>query len=272
MQLRRAPAAVRGAALERAHAGRLPGAALDHAHDPPADHVRAQPRLPAVPARRQLERAQRGDHPAGLSDRLLPDLRARAHVHAGSAVRDHGRRPVDRRRHPARLLQPPAADPAARHRADRRPARRGHAPGRVPGDHLPDRRARLRRPPRGGAGRRARAVRALGDGRGRVRLDRARDRAADRQRRGRPGRLPAAVRAPLPELGGAAARPDRQRLVPDGRDDQPGQLPDRGLPQPVHHRLGRRGAGAGVRRARSGSSPFGMWAATAALRTRMERT
>ena len=69
---------------------------------------------------------ERGDLPARLPDRLLPHLRARAHLHAGRAVRDHGRRPVDRRRHPARLLQPPAADAAARPGADRRPARRGH--------------------------------------------------------------------------------------------------------------------------------------------------
>ena len=36
-------------------------------------------------------------------------------------------------------------------------------------------------------------------------------------------------------------------LVPDGRDDQPGLVPDRGDPEPDHHRLGRR------RRSRSGS-------------------
>ena len=72
--------------------------------------------------------------------------------------------------------------------------------------------------------------------------------------------------------GALPARPDRQRLVPDGRDDQPGQLPDRGLSQPLHHRLGRRGARARVRRRASAILVIGMWAATAALRTRMERT
>ena len=59
------------------------------------------------------------------------------------------------------------------------------------------------------------AVRALGAGRRRVRLARPRDRPADRQRRGGAGRLPAPVRAPLPQLRRAAARPDRERLVPD---------------------------------------------------------
>ena len=252
-------------ALERALAGRLPRAALGHADDAPADRCSCPSLVfPLFLLAVNSSGLERRDQPPRLPDRLLPDLRARPHLHAGRAVRDDGRRPVDRRGHPARLLQPPAADPAAQHRADRRPARRGRR------SRASFRRstylivgARLRRPPRGGTGRRARAVRALGDGRGRVRLDRARDRAAHRQRRGRAGRLPAAVRAPLPELGGAAARPDRQRLVPDGRHDQPGQLPDRGLPQPPHHRLGRRGA-----RARPSASRSGSWRSACGRRPR----
>ena len=101
-----APARVRSGTLTP---GRLSGPPVDHPHDPPADHVRAQPGLPALPARGQRERALGGDLAARVPDRLLPHLRPRADLHAGGAVRDHGRRPVDRRRHPARLLQSPPA-------------------------------------------------------------------------------------------------------------------------------------------------------------------
>ena len=94
--------------------GRLPGATVDHAHDPPADDDRPEPDLPAVPARRELERARGGDPHPGLPHRLLPQLRDRPDLHAGRTVRHHGRRPVDRPGHPARLLQPAAAHAAAR--------------------------------------------------------------------------------------------------------------------------------------------------------------
>ena len=66
-------------------------------------------------------------------------------------------------------------------------------------------------------------------------------------RRGGPGRLPAHVRARVPELVVAAAQPDRDRLVPHGRDLQPGLVLDRGDPLADHHRLGWRGAGTRLR-------------------------
>ena len=81
----------------------------------------------------------------------------------------------------------------------------------------------------------------------RLRLHRPVLRLPHRQQRGGPGPVPGAVRVPVPVLGLAAARPDRAGLVPDDRHLQPGQLPDRGRAQPVHHRLGSRGAGAGLR-------------------------
>ena len=64
------------------------------------------------------------------------------------------------------------------------------------------------------------------------------------------GMFPLLFVLPLLQLDLAAARPDPAGLVPDDRDDQPGQLPDRGDPQPVDLRLGRRGAGAGLRNRR----------------------
>src|SRR4029079_11581737 len=67
------------------------------------------------------------------------------------------------------------------------------------------------------------------------------------QRRGGPGRVPALLRRAVPLVDVAAARPDRDRLVPHRRHLQPGLVHARGDPLPVHHRLGRRGAGAGVR-------------------------
>ena len=58
-------------ALEHAHPGRLSRPALGHPDAAPADHVRAQPRLPAVPARRQLERA-RARRPTSPASRPTP--------------------------------------------------------------------------------------------------------------------------------------------------------------------------------------------------------
>ena len=137
----------------------------------------------------------------GLPDRLVPDLRARAHVHAGSAVRDHGRG------------QSIAADIQYGffNRLQLTPLRgtaliAGQLSGVLVqggiqaityllvglafGAHLD-----------AGVGRRPRTARALVAGRRRLRLDRARDRPSDRQRRGGPGRVPAALRLPLPQLG-----------------------------------------------------------------------
>ena len=106
--------------------GRLPGRTLDHAHV--RQPILFVPSLvfPLFLLAVNSSGLEAATSLPGLPDRLLPELRARAHLHAGGAVRDHGRRPVDRRRHPARVLQPPAADPAARLGAARRPARRGH--------------------------------------------------------------------------------------------------------------------------------------------------
>ena len=66
--------------------------------------------------------------------------------------------------------------------------------------------------------------------------------------RGGPGPLPALLRLPLHLVDEHAAQPDRRDLVPRRRDGEPGLLPDRVRPQPDHHRLGRRGARARVRR------------------------
>src|SRR3954469_18451662 len=97
--------------------GRLLGPAVRDAHVAPADDVRPEPHLPSVLAGGELERAQRRRPPPRLPDRLLSELRPWADLHAGGALRDDGRRPGDRPGHPARFLQPPAADATARKRA-----------------------------------------------------------------------------------------------------------------------------------------------------------
>ena len=66
-------------------------------------------------------------------------------------------------------------------------------------------------------------------------------------RRSDPGHLPAAVRAAVPELGHAAAQPDRHRVVPRNRHLQPDLLPGRGAAQPRDPGLERAGARARVR-------------------------
>ena len=81
------------------------------------------------------------------------------------------------------------------------------------------------------------------------RLRRARPvaRAAHRLRRGRAVDVPAAL---LPVAGlehEPAAQPDRGRLVPGSRHDQPGQLPDRGAALARDRGLERRGARARLR-------------------------
>src|SRR4029079_5963557 len=116
-----------------------------------------------------------------------------------------------------------------------------------PGGHVPGDRHRVRRRPRRGARGRARVDPAGADALARVRLHRRVRGPADRQRRGGPGRVPALLRRAVPLVDVAAARPDRDRLVPHGRHLQPGLVHARGDPLPVHHRLGRRGAGAGIR-------------------------
>ncbi len=62
------------------------------------------------------------------------------------------------------------------------------------------------------------------------------------------GALPAPLRLPLHLVDEHAAQPDRRRLVPVPRLDQPDLLPDRVRPEPDHHGLGR------ARRSRSGSA------------------
>ena len=100
---------------------------------------------------------------------------------------------------------------------------------------------------RGRGPRRAGDDRALGRDHARLRLDRpVRGHASEVSRVGA-GHLPPAVRLPLPQLDEPAPGPDPDRLVPDRRDLQPGQLHDRGHPQPADRGLGRRGAGARLR-------------------------
>ena len=71
----------------------------------------------------------------------------------------------------------------------------------------------------------------------------------------------------------ASRAADREGLVPHDRDVEPGLLPARGHPHAGHHRLGRRGARARLRRSRSCSSRARhLAAASRALRTRLVRT
>ena len=92
------------------------------------------------------------------------------------------------------------------------------------------------------------APRLRGDRRGRLRLDRLVARAAHRLGRGDPGPLPAPLRLPLHLVDEHPTQPDRRRLVPVPRLDQPDLVPDRVHPEPDHHRLGR------ARPSRSGSA------------------
>ena len=73
----------------------------------------------------------------------------------------------------------------------------------------------------------------------RVRRARLRGRAAHGLGRGGAGPLPALLRVPLPLLEQPAPRAAEDRLVSHRRDLEPDLLPDRGLSQPVHLRLGR---------------------------------
>ena len=97
-------------------------------------------------------------------------------------------------------------------------------------------------------------------------------RAAHRLGRGDAGAVPPALRLPVHLVDEHAAQPDRRRLVPLPRVDQPGLLSDRGRPEPDHHGLGRRGAGARFRRSRSCSRSCDRRSPAAALGQRLERT
>ena len=83
-----------------------------------------------------------------------------------------------------------------------------------------------------GVARRPGPLRALDPDLDRLRRDRDVHGDPHRLRRSGPGDVPAALRPPLLQLDLDAAQPDPAGLVPDDRDDQPGQLPDRGHPQP----------------------------------------
>ena len=225
-------------------------AALDHAHAAPAGRDRPGARLPAVPARGQLgrARARRPTLPGFPTDSYLTFALAFAFIQGALFAVDR-RRPEPRRGHPGRLLQPPAADAAARRRAARRPARRD-AHARACSRPRPTSRSALL----AGAAHRGRRSAA----------------------RWCWSRSSIAISLAFGSIGLASAcAPARgeavQGLFPlifvflflssmslprdliqtdwfrDGRDLQPGQLPDRGAPQPAHHRLGRRGAGARLR-------------------------
>ena len=73
----------------------------------------------------------------------------------------------------------------------------------------------------------------------RVRRARLRGRAVDGLGRSGAGAVPAVLRVRVPVLEQPAAQPARQRLVSHGRRLEPDLLPDRGVPQPLHLRLGR---------------------------------
>ena len=196
----------------------------------------------------QLGRPQRLDRAAGVPDRLVPRLRARRAVHPGRAVLDDERRHRSRPRHPDRLLLPALADARARRRRCSPASSPGIvvlgvlqavfyiACGLLLGVHFAA----------GAAGIALLLVYAalVAVGFGALGVV---PRAAHRLGRGDPGALPAALRLPLHLVDEHAAQPDRRRLVPVPRLDQPGLVPDRVRPQPDHHGLGRRGARARVR-------------------------
>ena len=132
--------------------------------------------------------------------------------------------------------------------APRRPARRDRRARRAPGGLLHLLRAAARRSLRRRPGGDRPAARLRRARRGRLRRDRRRSRAAHRLGRVDPGALPAPLRLPLHLVDEHAAQPDRGRLVPVPRLDQPDLVSDRVRPEPDHHRLGR------ARRSRSGSA------------------
>ena len=91
---------------------RQPASAIPPLALPGAAHGRERGRPPSV------------DEPAGLSDRLLPRVRARGALHPGRALLDDERGHRPGARHPDGLPEPALADVDAGLGADRRAARR----------------------------------------------------------------------------------------------------------------------------------------------------
>ena len=191
------------------------------------------------------------DAPARLPDPLVSRLRAGRALHPGRAVLDDERRHRPRARHPDRLPQPALADVDARLGAAGRPARRHRRARAGPGRRLHRRRARRRRRLRSPAS--AASLVLLGLRRARLaRLRRARRVQALRTGSGE------AIQGLFPLLFVflfiSSMNMPRNLIGVDWFRDaatrEPGLVPDRVRPQPDHHRLGRRGAGARLRRRR----------------------
>ncbi|CAA9462620.1 MAG: hypothetical protein AVDCRST_MAG25-1083, partial [uncultured Rubrobacteraceae bacterium] len=222
-------------------AGHEPRAPLDHQDATPAGGARLGDPVPADVLRDKRQRADRGDAPARLPDRLVPRLRVRVPARAGGALRGDHRRLRPRARHRERVLRPalPDADaplgPPARDadggRGPRaysgrglsgsRPALRGEHPVRYPRYVRPDPLYRARLP--------------------RVRRYRGDAGAQNGFGRGRRERVPAVLRLDLYEQHQPAARPHRAGLVPVYSDGQPDLIPRRGDTEPRDHGLGHPG-------------------------------
>ena len=157
-----------------------------------------RPLLPALPLRDEHRRARVRDEPAGLPDRVVPDVRALVHVRVRRDLRGDGRapgRPVGGRpdRHPG-------------HRGARRPGRRSTSPSTT-------RRRSRPWPPY--------PVPADRPGGGRPRCRRRPPRPA-----GRPDGVPAlrAVRRPTPNTATGRGGPGRGRSTTCGATSAPRRL------------------------------------------------
>src|SRR3954469_1063845 len=229
-----------------------PRAPLGHAAPAPAGEHRVLVRLSAAVARRERGWAQRRHEDPALPERHVPHVRAGGAVRAGRAVRVEHRRDRLRAGHRERLPVAARSDADHAHRAARRSARGCDRTGDGAGGRLPRRGRGGGRRLRRGRRRRSCPVRPLGADHARVRRARRVRSHTDRLWRGRAGAVPALLRRALPLVDGAAAQPDRDRLVPHHRHVQPCLLPARGDPQPPDHGLGRRGARTGLRLPRGG--------------------
>ena len=185
-----------------AHAGALPRVALGHAHRAPADHDRADARLPAVPARDQRQRPRRRDrHPRlprptptstfALAFPFMQGAIFATNTAGTNLAEDIGTGFFNR------LSLTPMRGSALL---------AGQLAGVLlvaidPGGHLPAAGLAAGAHFEAGLARRAGAVRALVRDLRRVRRDRPVRRPALGLGRGRPGPVPADVRAALPQLG-----------------------------------------------------------------------
>src|ERR1700722_10965207 len=230
--------------------GRRARQALDAQDAAPAVPALSDRVLPADPSGRQRQRLEGGHTTARLPHPFIHLVCDRRGVHPGRDVLADQHRHQPRGGHRERLLQQAGAHTAASRLADRRPAGRSGSARRDPVRGLRPDGSACRSEPGSRHRRRGRAARAGGDHLRRLRGAGLCGRPEDRVGRGRPGVVPAVLRLHLPVLEQPAPQPAEDGLVPHGRHLEPDFLPDRGLQEPLHIRVGRHCAMAWLRRGR----------------------